>query len=58
MKKNYKMKKTISMKMFVSELGENFSDHMKEKLLELDIRCVLTRKIPITTNGTVVIIGK
>lgn len=44
MKKNYKMKKTISMKMFISELGEIFSDHMKEKLLELQIGSVLTRK--------------
>jgi hypothetical protein len=38
------MKKTISMKMFITEFGENFSDHMKEKLLELEIGCVLTRK--------------
>ena len=44
MKKNYKMKKTISMKMFIKEFGENFSDHMKKRLLELEVRCVLTRK--------------
>lgn len=44
MKKNYRMKKTISMKMFISELGESFSEHMKERLMELDIRSVLTRK--------------
>lgn len=43
-KKNYKMKKTISMKMFIAELGKNFSKHMKERLLELEVRCVLTRK--------------
>lgn len=44
MKKNYKMKKTISMKMFIKEFGENFSEHMKNRLLEVDVRCVLTRK--------------
>lgn len=44
MKKNYKMKKTISIKMFIEELGENFSEHMKKRLLELEVRCVLTRK--------------
>lgn len=44
MKKNYKMKKTISVKMFISELGTNFSDHMKKRLLELETPCVLTRR--------------
>ncbi|WP_125153515.1 hypothetical protein [Clostridium rectalis] len=44
MRKNYKMQKTISMKRFISELGEDFSKDMKERLLELEIRCVLTRK--------------
>ena len=44
MKKNYKMKKTISMKLFISELGESFSEHMKDRLMELEIRCVLTRR--------------
>lgn len=44
MRKNYRIKKTISMKKFISELGENFSEHMKNRLLELEIRCVLTRK--------------
>lgn len=44
MRKNYKIKKTISVKQFISELGENFSEHMKERLLDLEIRCVLTRK--------------
>ncbi|BAH06557.1 hypothetical protein [Clostridium kluyveri] len=43
-KKNYKMKKTISMKMFIAEFGKNFSEHMKKRLMELDVRCVLTRK--------------
>lgn len=31
------------MNMFISEFGENFSEHMKKKLLELKTRCVLTR---------------
>lgn len=44
MKKNYRMKKTISVKMFISELGENFSDHIKKRLMDLDVRCVMTRK--------------
>jgi hypothetical protein len=43
-KKNYKMKKTISMKQFISEFGNDFSKHMKQRLLELEERCVLTRK--------------
>ena len=38
------MKKTISMKLFVTEFGEKFSKHMKQRLLELGPRCVLTRK--------------
>jgi hypothetical protein len=44
MKKNYKMKKTISMKQFISEFGGDFSDHLKERLLELEVGCVLTRR--------------
>lgn len=44
MKKNYKMKRTISVKMFISELGQNFSEHVKKRLLDLEVRCVLTRK--------------
>lgn len=44
MRKRYNMSKTISVKGFISELGENFSKHMKERLLELEVRCVLTRK--------------
>ncbi|MCY6484167.1 hypothetical protein OW763_07340 [Clostridium aestuarii] len=44
MKKNYKMKKTISVKRFISDLGEEFSENMKKRLLELEVRCVLTRK--------------
>lgn len=44
MVKNYKMKKTISMKQFVKEFEESLSEHMRNRLLELEIRCVLTRK--------------
>lgn len=43
MKKNYNIKKTISLKHFISEFGENFSSHLKERLLDLEIRCVLVR---------------
>jgi hypothetical protein len=30
--------------MFVSEFGEDFSEHIKQKLLDLEVPCVLTRK--------------
>lgn len=43
MKKAYRVKRTISMKQFISEFGENFSKHMKQRLLELGTRCVLIR---------------
>jgi hypothetical protein len=43
-RKMYNMKKTISMKQFITELGENFSEHMKLRLKDLGSRCVLTRK--------------
>lgn len=32
------------MNLFITEFGENFSDHIKDRLLELELRCVLTRK--------------
>lgn len=44
MRRTTKIKKTISMKQFVTESGENFSKHMKQRLLELGTRCVLTRR--------------
>ncbi|MCY6957279.1 hypothetical protein [Clostridium brassicae] len=44
MKKNYKIKKTISIKQFISEFGESLSKHMKKRLLDLEVRSVLTRK--------------
>lgn len=43
MKKIYRMKKTVSMKQFINELGADFSKHVKQRLLELGGRCVLTR---------------
>ena len=42
-KKNHKMKRTISIKQFNTEFGEDFSKHMKQRLLELGKRCILTR---------------
>lgn len=44
MNRNYKMKKTISVKKFIEEFGETFSEYVKERLLELEVRSVLTRK--------------
>jgi len=44
LKKIYRMKKTVSMKQFITEFGGEFSKHVKQKLLELGARCVLTRK--------------
>lgn len=44
MRRVYNIKKTISMRQFISEFGEGFSEHMKEKLTEIGSRCVLTRK--------------
>lgn len=44
MRKPYKMKRTISVKQFIEEFGETFSEHVKKRLLDLDERTVLTRK--------------
>ncbi|WHH58126.1 hypothetical protein [Petroclostridium sp. X23] len=44
MRRNNSIKKSISMKRFIVEFGKDFSEHMKERLLELEVRCVLTRK--------------
>ena len=41
--KNYKMKRTLSIKQFISELGEDFTEHMKKRIMDLWPRCVLTR---------------
>ena len=42
-KKNYKMKKTLSIKQFIAELGGDFTEHMKKRIMNLWPRCVLTR---------------
>jgi hypothetical protein len=44
LKKIYRLKKTVSMRQFIAELGGEFSKHVKQRLLELGGRCVLTRK--------------
>lgn len=44
MKKAYRMKRTVSMKQFLTEFGGEFPKHTKQRLLELGSRCVLTRK--------------
>lgn len=41
---NNRKKRSISVKTFISELGENFSQHVKERLLDLDSRSFLSRK--------------
>jgi hypothetical protein len=40
----YKVKSSMSLKQFIAEFGGDFSDRMKEKLLELESRSYLTRK--------------
>lgn len=44
LRKNYNIKKTISVKQFIAEFGKNFSDKIKKRLLELEVRCVLVRQ--------------
>ena len=44
MKRVYRMKRTVSMRQFLTEFGAEFSTHVKQRLLELGERCVLTRK--------------
>lgn len=44
MQRNYNMKKTISIKKFIVESGETFSDAIKNRLSDLEIRSVLTRR--------------
>lgn len=43
MKRNNKIRKTISARQFITEFGEDFTSHMKQRLLELGDRCVFTR---------------
>ncbi len=44
MQRNYNMKKTISIKKFIVESGETFSDAIKNRLSDLEVRSVLTRR--------------
>lgn len=44
MRVNHARKSTISMKLFIKEFGENFTEHVKERLMDLEVRCFLTRK--------------
>lgn len=43
-KTNHTRKSTISIKMFINEFGEDLSKHVKERLMDLESRCFLTRK--------------
>ncbi len=43
MKKNYNMKKTLSIKQFISEFDKDLTMHMKKTIMSLWPRCVLTR---------------
>lgn len=43
-RKIYNYKKTISVKQFISEFDESLSEKMKNRLMELEVRCVLTRR--------------
>lgn len=40
----YKVKSAVSLKQFIAEFGGEFSEPMKEKLMELESRSFLTRK--------------
>ncbi|MPN01869.1 hypothetical protein SDC9_149081 [bioreactor metagenome] len=44
MQRNYNLKKTISIKKFIAEFGGTFSEAIKTRLSDLEIRSVLTRK--------------
>jgi hypothetical protein len=41
---NHTRKSNISVKMFISELGEGFTERVKERMMDLEDRCFLTRK--------------
>lgn len=43
-KMNRTRKRAISIKMFLTEFGENFPDNVKERMMALESRCYLTRK--------------
>lgn len=41
---NRTRKSSVSIKMFITEFGEDFPEHVKERLMDLESRCFLTRK--------------
>lgn len=41
---NYTRKSRVSIKMFITEFGEEFPEHVKKRLMELESRCYLARK--------------
>lgn len=43
MRVNNRRKNTISLKMFITEFGDQFSENVTKRLMDLDLRCVLTR---------------
>lgn len=43
-KTNHARKSSVSIKMFIKEFGEDFSEHVKKRLMDLEDRCFLTRK--------------
>lgn len=44
MRINHIRKSSVSIKMFIAEFGEDFSQHIQERLMNLESRCFLTRK--------------
>lgn len=43
-KMNRRKKCAVSIKMFITEFGEDFPENVKERLMNLESRCFLTRK--------------
>lgn len=43
-KTNHSRKSSVSIKTFIKEFGEDFSEHVKDRLMDLEDRCFLTRK--------------
>lgn len=43
-KMNHTRKRAVSIKMFITEFGEDFPENVKERLMALESRCFLTRK--------------
>lgn len=44
MRINHRYKNTISVKMFILEFGKDFSEHVKKRLMELEVRSILKRE--------------